>query len=328
MPVTTRNKQKFSLPNKEIDSVVVQTNRKKTKVLKAYEESDDLKCNCWGRFGHRSSVHPVYWRTGIEYGYRNNQGWQHSFQTLFSMHNETMNIWTHLIGFFFTFLAIVAYFTNKDVLFSYAYPFIFNATNDFQSNNDLITHSVYGPYYFFSFIISSSICLLGSSMYHLFMCISPALHDRLLFLDVIGIALLVGSSYFPAIYLGFYCFETLKSVYLGMSFAVLTLGLLSTVLEIKLYGNPVRPFVFAGLYLESFFNLSFGDICSLVGLVLTGLIPCLHWLLIAPPIYRDELYFGIVGLFFWLGVTMYINNTKCTLRLNMQVRSRLRLLSV
>jgi adiponectin receptor len=210
--------------------------------------NDNGKCiNCWGIWGHRSSVDKVYWRDGILYGYRKESNWKQTFFTLFSMHNETMNIWTHLIGFSFTFCAIIYYFIDKDILFSFAYPFILNVSNDFQFNNDVfITHSPYGPVYFFAFIISASICLLFSTIYHWFSCMSPKHHDDLLYLDVTGVALLVGSSYFPAIYIGFYCFESLQTFYLYLSLFVLVVGVASTWTEVKIFNQSLRTIVFAG----------------------------------------------------------------------------------
>ena len=259
MPVETRshNKTRNSISTATSISSKESNNNSLLKELNPSYNKNEKCMNCWGMWGHRSSVDKVYWRDGINYGYRSeNKSWSQTFLTLFSMHNETMNIWTHLIGFSFTFCAILYYFIDKDILFSYAYPFIFNVTNDFKFNDDFITHSPYGPVYFFSFIISASICLLLSSIYHWFSCMSPQHHDNLLYLDVTGVALLVGSSYFPAIYLGFYCFETLQTAYLCLSFAVLVIGLVSTWVEIKIFNHSLRTFVFAGMFIPLHLYLS------------------------------------------------------------------------
>lgn len=214
------------------------------KIFKAFTPNCQ---QCWGVWGHKLAVDKVYHRDGIEYGYRPSTSWKEAFLSLFTIHNESMNTWTHLIGFLFTFYALIIYFLDKDVLFSYAYPFIFNTSNDFISNNDLfITQSSLGTICFFAFIISASICLLCSTIYHWFNCVSPYHHDTLLYVDLTGVALLVGSSYLPAVYLGFYCFEGLQSFYLGLSVAVLLLGLIATWVEIEIFHQPIRPFIFAG----------------------------------------------------------------------------------
>ena len=37
----------------------------------------------------------------IRTGYRSTQSWHQCLRSVLSLHNETLNIWTHLLGFFF-----------------------------------------------------------------------------------------------------------------------------------------------------------------------------------------------------------------------------------
>ena len=55
---------------------------------------------CWGySWGPKHHVDPALHKRHINYGYRNGLGWAGAFLSLVSVHNETANIWSHLLGF-------------------------------------------------------------------------------------------------------------------------------------------------------------------------------------------------------------------------------------
>lgn len=117
----------------------------------------------------------------IEYGYRKTKSIRDTFYTLFSFHNETMNIWSHLIGFFCVLVAgyhIISEMVAKD------------------------EHHIFEIIAFESFIICAAVCLLMSAIYHWFGCISEAYHNCLLRMDITGVGLLVSGSFIPAVYYG------------------------------------------------------------------------------------------------------------------------------
>lgn len=117
----------------------------------------------------------------IEYGYRKTKSIRDTFYTLFSFHNETMNIWSHLIGFFCVLVAgyhVISEMVDKD------------------------EHHIFEIIAFEAFIFCAALCLLMSAIYHWFGCISEAYHNCLLRMDVTGIGLLVSGSFIPAVYYG------------------------------------------------------------------------------------------------------------------------------
>jgi predicted membrane channel-forming protein YqfA (hemolysin III family) len=196
------------------------------------------------------TVHDCYQKFYIDYGYRPVYSFKDAITSLFSWHNETMNIWSHLIGFACTFIAVAKFAMD---LYSY----------------DKETYSaerlVLGGY-----ITCASLCLLFSTLYHWFCCLSPDAADSLLRIDLTGIALLIGSSYFPVSYFGFYCTPMLQTGYLGMSTLVLTLSLVSPWVEATWFGVPAKTIMMA----------------SLAGV---GIIPFTHWMLITPSFYIQSI---------------------------------------
>lgn len=69
----------------------------------------------------------------------------------------------------------------------------------------------------FAFLLSAVACLLSSSIFHCFYCISPAVYKVLIRLDYAGICFLIsGSTYAPYFY-GFYCNKMYAIIYSGFS---------------------------------------------------------------------------------------------------------------
>lgn len=248
------------------------------------EEEDGLKSFFFVyQWGPKDYIHDCYHKFYVEYGYRPNSSFYQAFTSLLSWHNETMNIWSHLIGFACAFAAAITFVYEQ-----YVSPIPgtdgADAVVTVEGTDGRVERFLLG-----SFIFCASACLLLSTIYHWFQCLSPDFSSHLLRLDLTGIALLVGSSYFPAVYFGFYCHYNLRVVYLIVSVFVLALGLLAPWLTITVRGYPINTYIF-------------------VSLVLTGIVPCSHWMLITPEFYKKQLYTGFLWLFFWygLGFTFYI----------------------
>jgi adiponectin receptor len=179
-----------------------------------------------------------------------------------------MNIWSHLIGFICVVVVGI------------------QISADFFSNTDNFYHVVALETY----IACASICLLLSSIYHWFGCLSEDHHDNLLKMDLTGVALLIAGSFFAAVYYGFYCTPSDQIIHLCLTGLVLVIGLSAPWIEFEIGGRCIRPFIF-------------------MSLVVLGLVPFVHWVMITPSIFRDELVMGFIWIFFWygMGFTMYIS---------------------
>jgi adiponectin receptor len=198
----------------------------------------------------------------INSGYRDpNASFQDVFFSLFSFHNETMNIWSHLIGLISA--VIAGYMVTQEILASdYAVTELFALG---------------------SFIISACICLFFSCLYHWFGCLSETCHESLLNLDLTGVGLLITGSFIPGIYYGFQCVEAAQTLHCILIGVVLLVGLYAPWITMEVYGKKMRPFVLASL-------------------VVIGLVPFSHWVLITPVLIRNKVMMGMAMMFFWYTV--------------------------
>ncbi len=117
-----------------------------------------------------------------------------SFQSLFYLHNESVNIHTHLLG------ASVFLFISFTL---YAFGF----------------HSVSAPdvWAFGCFFLGATLCLGTSATYHTISNHSPLVNQLGNQLDYAGIVALIVGSFIPSIYYGFYCNPLLQKSYWGMA---------------------------------------------------------------------------------------------------------------
>ncbi|PKY38826.1 putative hemolysin-III channel protein Izh2 [Rhizophagus irregularis] len=117
-------------------------------------------------------------------------------KSLFYIHNESVNIWSHLIG-------TVAFFFLGFTTYYYVLAHQPNAkTWDF--------------FVFYIFLLGAMICLAFSSTFHTLCCHSEKVCANWNRCDYIGIVTLIVGSFFPMIYYGFYCNKVLQIVYLSM----------------------------------------------------------------------------------------------------------------
>lgn len=117
-----------------------------------------------------------------------------SFRSLFYLHNESVNIHTHLLGApVFLFIAFIAY------------AFAVNLV----SGSDILA--------FGCFILGALICLSMSATFHTISNHSPTVNRLGNQLDYAGIVALIVGSFVPSIYYGFYCDPVLQKVYWVMA---------------------------------------------------------------------------------------------------------------
>ncbi len=113
-----------------------------------------------------------------------------SFQSLFYMHNESVNIHTHLLGsFLFSFISLTVYAIELHSV----------------SAADIC---VFG-----CFFLGAVICLAMSAIFHTISNHSPGVAQFGNQLDYIGIVFLITGSFIPSVYYGFYCDLSLQHLY-------------------------------------------------------------------------------------------------------------------
>ncbi|KAB5539506.1 hemolysin-III related-domain-containing protein [Coniochaeta sp. 2T2.1] len=185
------------------------------------------------------------WRRDNAYilsGYRatSNSYW-HSFKSIAYLHNESVNIWTHLLG-------ALGFTVTGWFLYSVVAP-----RYETASEADLLVWAC--------FFAGAFLCLGMSATYHAISNHSPAVAKFGNKLDYSGIVFLIVGSYVPAIYYGFSCQEILLAVYLS-SICLLGVGCM-TVSWFDHFRTPEwRPY----------------RALMFVGLGLSGVVPILHGL--------------------------------------------------
>ena len=155
-------------------------------------------------------------------------------RSIFGLHSETGNIWTHLLGLLsFVIIAIVFYIK----------PFCD------QCSSDIL---ILDKFIFIFFFLGAITCLSFSMMFHTVLCHSESVHKIFNKLDYAGISILTIGSFIPWIYYGFYCDFILKVVYIS-AISVLAVGTIFVSMVDKFATAAYRPvratmFVCLGLF--------------------------------------------------------------------------------
>ncbi|XP_047951003.1 heptahelical transmembrane protein ADIPOR1-like [Salvia hispanica] len=210
--------------------------------------------------------------------YRANWPLKEALFSLFRWHNETLNVWTHLLGFLlFMGLTIanvihVPHVADFIAMISEQFPssaeanaskklsavsddslFIFQEIESSLLEASGASAETRWPFYVF--LCGSMMCLLCSSVCHLFSCHSRRLSLQLLRLDYVGIAVMIITSFFPPIYYIFQCSPRWQLIYLtGISVMGLCTiaALLSPSLSTPRY-RPLRALLFVSMGLFGLF---------------------------------------------------------------------------
>jgi len=144
---------------------------------------------------------PKYMREdSITTGYRQKLSYRACITSWFSIHNETVNIWTHLIGFFI-FMTCFGYI-------------IWSPPREIHSYLELAPLMVQ--------LMSYMICMLSSSLFHTFSCHSEAAHKSWRFTDHFSILFALFGTYISIICSIFSCFPNWKLVHLSTVIALFT----------------------------------------------------------------------------------------------------------
>ncbi|KAG0080779.1 hypothetical protein BGZ93_011125 [Podila epicladia] len=146
---------------------------------------------------------PKEWQSNpyILTGYRFLSSKRQCLWSIFKIHNETCNIWTHMLGL-----------VGLICLGLYIHTVPLKA-------GSLWDHSV-----FLFFFLAASKCLICSTLYHTFLC-----HSRLpvmrcaATLDYIGIGVLITASVMATLHYGFFC-DAERWIFLAFSFGMGVVG--------------------------------------------------------------------------------------------------------
>jgi adiponectin receptor len=142
---------------------------------------------------------PVWQRDNhyVHTGYRpQSNSFLKSWASLLYLHNETVNIYSHLLG-------AIAFTVSAFLLHR-------NLAPRYQSANQA------DVYAFGAFFLGAATCLGMSGTYHTISNHSPVVAKFGNKLDYVGIVALITGSFVPSIYYGFYCHPHLQEIYWTM----------------------------------------------------------------------------------------------------------------
>ncbi|KAG9455943.1 hypothetical protein H6P81_000451 [Aristolochia fimbriata] len=208
--------------------------------------------------------------------YRSEWPLKEAFCSVFSWHNETLNIWTHLGGFvFFLALAVFSFMEIpelREMLYDFSRsiptPLVRNISDVFLPGllPGNASSEAYGNkghvrrlsgtrvprWPWFVFLGGAMSCLSCSSLSHLLACHSRRFNLFFWRLDYAGISLMIVTSFFPPVYYAFLHRPWALAFYLS---AITALGLLAvvTLLAPALSAPRFRRFR-AGLFLAMGFS--------------------------------------------------------------------------
>ena len=195
-----------------------------------------------------------------------------SFQSLSYVHNETVNIYSHLVPG--TLVLPIALQLHRALAPRY----------ETANESDIF---VFG-----CFFAGAAFCLGMSATYHTISNHSPAVARIGNALDYIGIVGLIVGSFIPCVYYGFYCLPELQRLYWGMIISI-GIGCISVSIMPKFRTPQWRPFratMFVSMGLSAVFPVAHG--LTLFGTEKMNQLIGLDWVLLQ-------------GFLYILGATIY-----------------------
>lgn len=177
------------------------------------------------------------WQQDNEYilsSYRQATGsFKRCFESLGYVHNETINIYSHVIG--------AAIFLIAPI---YAYQALY-LRYPLATPTDIFVFS--------TFFYGVSICFVFSATYHIISNHSPKVQKFGNQLDYLGIVILMWGSTIPSIYYGFYCDPRLQEIYWA-NVSILAILCIVATLHPRFRHPTLRPYraaMYAGLGLSA-----------------------------------------------------------------------------
>lgn len=174
---------------------------------------------------------PTYMREdSITTGYRKKLSYKACFSSWFWIHNETLNIWTHLIGF--------------GIFVCCLFWVIWSPPRQVNSILELIPLIVQ--------LLSYMACMLSSTLFHTFSCHSEDVHKYWRYTDHFGILAALFGTYVSLISNTFTCFPPWKYVHLSVVIALFIWVILFKCISTKKKSSnceiPLDIFIYVATY--------------------------------------------------------------------------------
>lgn len=133
--------------------------------------------------------------------------------SIFRKHNETLNIWTHLIGVITFLFLFVHVFTHRSL---------------YENKDPTPNYFVYQVWALLMYMLSAIFCMGSSAIYHIYFCVNEKAELVGRMFDYTGISVLIVGSTIPIIYYCLYCDVLPCYLYIGFEFLTAILVLTAT----------------------------------------------------------------------------------------------------
>ncbi|RCV46071.1 hypothetical protein SETIT_9G503000v2 [Setaria italica] len=258
--------------------------------------------------------------------YRSEWPVKEALLSAFSIHNETINVWTHLIGFFVFLALTVCAATMVPMEYEVSHtPLVASTGLDNITGNAMVLRSYSADgaavvamkalrsnvsvetglaaalsppaglrvarWPFYAYLCGAMFCLLMSSACHLLACHSEHASYVLLRLDYAGITGLIVTSFYPLVYYTFLCDPLFQALYLGFITASGAAAVVVSLLPV--FERPELRWARAGLF-------------ACMGM--SGLVPIVHKMLVfgdRPEAVLTTGYEMAMGAAYLAGVVVY-----------------------
>ncbi|KNC49610.1 progestin and adipoQ receptor family member 3 [Thecamonas trahens ATCC 50062] len=221
-------------------------------------------------------------------GYRAYFSFRLCLVSIFRLHNESANMWSHLAA-----TGLAAALLHALVVRSWVFDPVARAVGADGPGADVVAgHSSA----FAIYLAAGVVAFAASAIFHTFYCTSAPVSALLARLDYMGIALLMSAAFMPGIHFGFACYPLLSSFY----------QLLITLVSAATLGLLLFPSI--GLFHQGYYT-RLGMYGMLAGL---AVVPISHWVYLHGWAAEEvSLILGrMLMVFFWLGVAAVIYVTQ------------------
>lgn len=150
----------------------------------------------------------------IRTGYRTILSTKLCLESIFWWTNETINIWSHIFGWFL-FIGV----TYSDIVL-------------LRIHASMIDKIIVG-----SLLVCFQVCMILSSIYHTFSCKSEQSYECFLAYDLFGIALSLLGIFISGIYYAFWCNTELRNFYIITIGVIFTVAMILQIPRLKVNSN-------------------------------------------------------------------------------------------
>lgn len=210
--------------------------------------------------------------------------------SIFRMHNETINIWSHLIGVV-VFLGLIARLFRRHIVPEYHAGNVFIHVNRTSLPVAMDGEQTTWPFIIFgAYSFACVMCMLCSACFHTFLChMSEDLFHRAHALDYFGITFLIVGSFLPFCYYAMGCAPVWRNAYISM---ISVFGIIGLV----------------GPFFRHWTSTAFSSKRTLfyVCMVASGILPTIHLAYMIPLVISFPYVLGLLIMLALYGIGVFI----------------------